>query len=523
LRRISSGAILSWSAVGAASRGDPDHRNENHVEAILVNGAALDPPGGTTMAFSTAGTDSYIDRHFEQHLRDTQILLRQPSISFTNEGVRECANMLVDLLNGAGCERVELCEFENGHPAVFGSLRSKRPNARTLIAYSLYDVMPANEPDWVVPPFSAEIVEPARIGLPDDHGPCIVARGARNQKGPIMALINAVKALRDVEGDVPCNILFTFDGEEEQGSPHFPEFIRRYADVLGEGSAVYYLNPAWDAQRRQQLYLGFRGVVPIELEVRGGDWGGPAGPQLFSADDAFLDAPAWELFWAVSTLRDRETGRVLVEGFYDDFRQPNAEERSLIDRLKANFDEASVREKLQARRWKRGRPFGELLDRYLWEPYMNISGIVSGWTGPGVKTALPEVATVKIDIRLFPDMDREDILRKLRAHLDGHGFRHVQIKNEGGYNWCRTSIEEPIAQACIRAAGAYGSETLAWPVYFASTPLVAFTTEPLKLPVVSGGIGHMGREHQANEYFTVEGLRLYEKYLCRLLHEFAEA
>jgi acetylornithine deacetylase/succinyl-diaminopimelate desuccinylase-like protein len=473
------------------------------------------------MAPST-GTDAYIDEHFDEHLRATQALLRQRSISFTNEGVRECAQMLMGILKQIGCERAELCEFEKGHPTVFGYLRSKRPTARSLIAYSLYDVMPVDEPDWVVPPFSAEIVEPARINLPEDYGPCIVARGARNQKGPIMALVNAIKALQAVEGDVPCNILFTFDGEEEQGSPHFPEFVQRYADVLREAGAVYYLNPAWDAQRRQQLYLGFRGVIDVELEVRGGDWGGPAGPQLFSADDAFLDAPAWELFWAVNTLKDRETGQVLVEGFYDDFREPDAEERRLIDDLKGKFDEASMRQKLQVKRWKRGQSFDALLEKYLWEPYINISGIVSGWTGPGVKTALPEVATVKMDIRLFPNMDREDILRKLRAHLDKRGFEHVRIKSGGGYNWCRTSLDDPLAQASIRAAEAFGSETVTWPIYFASTPLVVFAREPLKLPVVSAGIGYMGREHQANEYFTVEGLRLYEKYLCRLLHEYAQ-
>ncbi|MCC7106332.1 MAG: M20/M25/M40 family metallo-hydrolase [Chloroflexi bacterium] len=475
------------------------------------------------MTVSMDQLERYIDAQFDQHVRDTQRLLRQPSISFTNEGVRECAAMLVDLLKEIGCERAELCELEGGYPAVFGLLRSKRPNAATLIAYSLYDVMPVDEPDWVVPPFSAEIVEPRRINLPDSYGPCIVARGARNQKGPIMALVNAIKTLQAVEGDIPCNVMFTFDGEEEQGSPHFPEFLRRYADVLGEASAVYYLNPAWDSEQRQQLYLGFRGVVPVELVVRGGDWGGPAGPQLFSADDALLDAPAWELAWALSTLRDRETGRVLVEGFYDDFRPPNAEERRLLDELKSSFDEAAVRDKLQARRWRRGQPFETVLERYLWEPYINLSGVVSGWTGPGIKTALPEVATAKMDIRLFPDMDRDDILRKLRAHLDKHGFQHVEIRCDGGYNWCRSSVEEPLAQACIRAAAAYGSSTLAWPIYHASTPLVAFTREPLSLPVVSGGIGYMGREHQANEYFTVAGLRLYEKYLCRLLHEFAGA
>ena len=90
-------------------------------------------------------TDEYIDRHFPQHLEATRRLLRQPSLSFTGEGIRECATMLVGLLKDAGCERAELCEFDDGHPTVFGVLRSKRPGARTLVAYSLYDVMPVDD------------------------------------------------------------------------------------------------------------------------------------------------------------------------------------------------------------------------------------------------------------------------------------------------------------------------------------------------------------------------------------------
>jgi acetylornithine deacetylase/succinyl-diaminopimelate desuccinylase-like protein len=140
--------------------------------------------------------------------------------------------MLVTLLKDRGAQRAELVEFKEGFPVVYGELDSKRPDVKTLIVYSLYDVMPCDEDGWVVPPFSGEIVDAKEIDLPPDYGKCIVGRGARNQKGPLVAFLNAVKTMLEVEGDIPVNLIFTFDGEEEMGSPHFREFRDRYLGRL---------------------------------------------------------------------------------------------------------------------------------------------------------------------------------------------------------------------------------------------------------------------------------------------------
>ncbi len=467
----------------------------------------------------------YIDDHFDEHIKATQELLRKEDISLSEldivPEVVECGEYLVKLIKDLGGDS-HLVEFKDGNPVVYGELTSKNPKAKTIIGYSLYDVMPVEGEDWTTPPFAAEIVDAERIGLPPDFGKCIVARGARNQKGPISGFLNAVESMLAVNGDIPVNIIFAFDGEEELGSPHFPEFRDRYVDKLKKAEAVYYMNPSQDAEKRHHIYLGAKGVIGIELVAEGGDWGGPVERSLFSADDTWVDPPAWRLVGALNTLKDQD-GRVLIEGFYDKVRPISGEQKEYIERLKALFDDEKEKKRLGIRRWRRGMQVTDLLEDYIMRPLVNIDGLVSGHTGPKIKTMLPRKAVAKMDIRLVPDMDKEDILGKLRRHLDKQGFSDVKIHLvQGRYNWTKTTSDADIVKATVKAAQIHGVESYIWPTYYASVPTSAFSEPPLQLPVIGAGLGRMGRPHEADEFFTVEGLREYEKYIVTFLNEYAK-
>ncbi len=467
----------------------------------------------------------YIDQHFDQHLQATRRFLQQPSISLVapgvDGGVRKCAEMLRDILKDLGAQPAELVEFDRGNPVVFGKLTSKNPRAKTIIAYSLYDVMPVDDEVWASPPFAAEILDATAIDLPADYGKCIVARGARNQKGPIMGFVNALRSMLAVRGDVPVNVIFAFDGEEEIGSMNLVgPFRQRYLDELKRADAAYYLNPSQNAQNDQVLYLGNRGIAFGELEVKGGQWGGPAKGPIFAPHDLWVDSPAWRLAQAIATLKDQD-GNILVEGFYDNVRPPSAEDRELLDELMARFDEEKVKRELGIFKFKRGRSGRELYQRFLMNPNINIDGYSSGYTGPYVKTMFPDRAVAKIDIRLVPDQTMDEILAKLRKHFDRHGFPELEIKIQGCYNPSKTSLRSPVVQAAIRSAELHGVRTVCWPIYYAGIPMAVFSDPPLNLPAIGCGLGRMGREHIANEFFTVEGLRLYEKFVVAFLHEFA--
>jgi acetylornithine deacetylase/succinyl-diaminopimelate desuccinylase-like protein len=462
----------------------------------------------------------YIDQHWPQYLDDIRTFLRQPGISFTGEGIQESAEMLASCLRGLGASDVHLAEF-GGHPIVYGELRSGRPTAKTLINYGMNDVMPTDEPGWVVPPFSAEIVRAEEVGADPALGDVIVCRGSYNQRGPLHAFLRALDAIKTTTGELPCDIIFCFEHEEEMGSVSMPKFRDAYFDRLSQADAVFYGRMAEDEIGRHIVYLGTKGMVKVELTVEGGDWGGPAQRDVHSSHDVWLDHPAWRLVWALNSLRD-VNGRVAIEGFYDNYREPTPAEREMVRKLEESFDEDAVRRALGVVRFKRGLPGREMLAEYILGPVLNIDGLVAGWTGPDIKTIVPRRAVAKLDIRLVPNMTYEEIERKLRHHLAKRGFPEVQVRTSSSYAWYRGSAEDEINQAIIQACHHHEIEPALWPTHIAGFPGALFARPPLSLPMGTAGLGYGDQAHAVNEYITVEGLRDCIKYHATVLMRYAE-
>ncbi len=467
----------------------------------------------------------HIDEQFDEHLERIRALIRQPSVSPGNEfdspDVRACARMVRDSLEELGVERLELAEFSAGYPVVFGIMRSRNPDAKTMLLYSFYDVMPADEPEWKVNPFAAEIVDAEEVDLPSFFGECLVARGADHPKGPLMAFINALRSMKDVAGDIPVNVMFVVEGEEERGSPSLGGFRDTHLDQLSQADCLFFpkTSQSLDEEGAHEFELGYKGLLPVELRVRGGAWGGST-RDLFSADVAWVDAPASRLVKALSTLQGPD-GRVSIEGFYDEVRPPTAEETQLLRGLVEHFDEEAKREELGITRFRGGQSGRDLLEGYVMDPQLNINGLVAGYTGPQMQTMLPKEAVAKMDIRMVPDMKAGDVLLKLRHHLDRHGFPEVEIRTWGGYPWSRTSVSAEVARAAMRATETHGLENAPRPTHVACAPFSLFTEPPLGLPAIAAGLGRSGNVHVANEYFTLDGIRLLEKWVVTFLYEYA--
>lgn len=465
----------------------------------------------------------HIDDHFQEHIAKLQEYLRKESISLCeghNDHVDECAELLCSYIREIG-GTAELAQFDEGYPIVFGKIMSKNPNAKTMVFYSLYDVMPVDEPEWKVESFSADIVPAEYTGLPKEYGDCIVARGARNQKGPTMGFIRAVESMLAVEGDVPINIYLVVKGEEEVGSVHMKAFCERYYDQLKDVCAVWYGNPAIDDRGRQVLYGGGKGLVSFELICEGGEWGGPKEQSLFAPEAAWIDEPLLRLIKAVASMKDTE-GHVLIDGFYDDYKPFTAEEQALLDEVKATFNEEATKRTNGIDKFKNGKPGIEWLETYIMGSLLNVDGFVGGYTGPRIQTNLPRKATAKMHVRLVSEMKPDDIEQKIRRHLIKNGFPEIRMEVLGKYGPSRTPHTDPCVDAAARAGKVLGYDSIFWPRYYACVPLFAFNSAPLNLPVISAGVGRMGRLHAANEYITVEGLNLYEKYTVAFLNELAK-
>lgn len=462
---------------------------------------------------------SWIEANLDAHIDRLQRLVRVPSISPTNQNMAEGAELTAQLLREIGCQVVGIVPT-SGFPVVFGEWQAGQPH--TLIIYSEYDVMPADEPDWQVKPFNAAIVEHPGLGR------TLMGRGARNQKGPLVSILNAVEALVAVDGKPPVNLMFVFEGEEELGSRHLPEFIEKYADRLKQAHAMLAPHTHMNRQGEGLLWAGSKGIITIELEASGKQWGrGPVGADAHSCYKAFVDSPAWRLVQSLSTLVSEDGNRVLVEGFYDNALPSSPQDDELLavfqDRFNPDFLEMGITTHIEDVQGL------ELMRKFFYSQTLNINGLVSGYTGQGIKTLLPANAIAKLDLRYVPNQTAEDLIAKLRRHLDRKGFSDVELRVLGQSEWSATPLESPIVKAAMSAYRRMGREPQVWPRNPGSIPFWIFNRPPLNLPFASAGLGHAVRSHAPNEFIVIDGsekvfgLAQFETSLAAILYEFAAA
>ena len=424
----------------------------------------------------------YVDQHAESEIADLQRVVRQPSISSSGTGVRECAALLVSMMQDAGIE-ARVMETD-GLPVVFGTIAADQPNAPTLLIYTHYDVQPGgDESEWTSPPFEARIVGDRMIG-----------RGTTDAKGNLLAHIEAVKALRATSG-MPINVKFLFDGEEESGSPSLPAFVAAHKDLLAADAALSF-DGGFDAGDVPRINLGSSGLLFVQLRAKGGE------KDLHSARARLVPNPAWKLVWALNSLKGPD-GRVKIAGFYDDIRPPTAVERRLLEESGWN-DEAQKRD-LGVDEFLGGVSGVDALQQLLFTPTCNIAGFRSGYVGEGSKTLLPSTATVNLDFRLVSAQDPADLFQKLRQHLDEHGFADIEVEDLGSIEPSRTSPESPFAQVVVAAARqVYGRQPSLRPTGDASGRQAVWLAGKLGIPGAGTAVGPPGwRGHAANEFMTL--------------------
>jgi acetylornithine deacetylase/succinyl-diaminopimelate desuccinylase-like protein len=173
------------------------------------------------------------------------------------------------------------------------------------------------------------------------------------------------------------------------------------------------------------------------------------------------------------------------------------------------------------RRFKYDLDGADLLRRYLYQPTLNIDGIVSGHIAEGTKTIIPHEARAKVDVRMVPRMVPARVIGLIRDHLDRHGYEDIELAVEDTYKWSKSRIDDPPVRALMRTYREMGHEPEIWPHLAGSAPFYLFT-DVLKIPVVLGGLGHGGRVHSPNEYATVDGLRDHERSIARFIYRLAE-
>jgi acetylornithine deacetylase/succinyl-diaminopimelate desuccinylase-like protein len=466
------------------------------VGTTLSAGAAL-LIAGRAQATERAAIYKEIERRHDEAVQRLQAWIRQASIAAENRGMNEGCALTIQMLRDAGFQRVEKRPTD-GQPGIFATLDAGAK--RTIGLYFMYDVKQANPEEWASPPWEARLVDMPNVGR------VIMGRGAVNQKGPQSALIAALHAIRAAGQKVPVNLVFVGEGEEEIGSPHFGQVVLAspVREALARCEGIFMPEAAQDLDGNVTVSLGAKGIVECELVASGEKWGRGPAKDVHSSNRARIDSPAWRLVQALNTLVDPQTGDPAIEGLTDKVRPLSAAEEKMLDDAARRIDEATTKRALGVKHWARDASWRQALEDLAARPTVNIEGLVGGYTGPGGMTILPNRAAAKLDLRLVPDMTRDDAAAKLKAHLAKRGFGDIEVNVTGGYDPTTTAADARLVRAEFDVYRAGGLEPIFWPRRGGSWPGYIFTSDPLKLPAGHFGLGHGARAHAPDEYYLIE-------------------
>jgi acetylornithine deacetylase/succinyl-diaminopimelate desuccinylase-like protein len=450
---------------------------------------------------------SYARENQGRFLNELKDFLRIPSVSTLEEhkgDIQKAAQKCADELKRIGFENVEIIPT-TGHPLVYADWlhASGKP---TALCYAHYDVQPAEPLDeWITPPFE-----------PTERNQNIYARGAVDDKGQLWMQMKAFESLfKAGNGKLPINIRVLLEGEEEVGGESIEAYVKQNANSAKlKADFALVTDTELFAPNLPTLCVGLRGLVYTELEAQGskvdlhsGMYGGAAPNAIFG------------LIEIISKLKN-EDGKVQIPGFYDHVQKPTDAELKAWESLP--FDEEEYREKEVGSHTLTGEPGYSVLHRTWARPTLEVHGIVGGFVGAGAKTVIPARATAKVSMRLVPNQNPEDVLKKYTDYvhkMTPKGIKtNIKVLSKGPA--CVVNTDNKYAKASVEAMHeVFGKDT----VYIrsgGSIPIVTQFDKDLKIPSIMMGMGlpddnlHAPNEkfHIPNFYRGIESLiRFFQK------------
>ncbi len=413
----------------------------------------------------------YIESRRDEYLEELQTFLRIPSVS-TDSARRQDMQRAAEYVNEqlVACGMMAEIVPTDGHPIVYGE-RLEHEDRPTILVYGHYDVQPVDPIHlWETGPFEPDIR--------DDR---LFARGSADDKGQLFIHFKSTQAFLQLAGELPLNVKFLVEGEEEIGSPNLPAFVDANLERLAADAAVI-SDTTMFSRETPSIGYGLRGLCYLQIDVQGpardlhsGSFGGP------------VANPAFVLSQILASLKD-ENDRVLVPGFYDRVRELTSEEKEAFASLP--FDEEAFVADLGVQRLAGERGYTPL--EQLWaRPTLEVNGLLSGFTGEGAKTVLPSKAMAKVSMRLVPDQDPDEIDALFASYVMEQAPETVSVKvtpMHGGKPWV-ASLDHPALKAAANAVEAGFGKRPVFQREGGSIPIVAIFQEALGIPTVLMGIG----------------------------------
>lgn len=444
-------------------------------------------------------------KRFVDELKD---LLRIPSVSTLEEhkpDIERAAKYVADDLKRIGMEHVEVIQTK-GHPLIYADWLHA-PGKPTALCYAHYDVQPPDPIDeWTTPPFE-----------PTERNDNIYARGAVDDKGQLWMEVKALESLMQGHGGkLPINVKILLEGEEEVGGEAIAEYIRKEGDKLKADFALV-CDTELFAPDLPTLCVGLRGLVYTELEAVGaktdlhsGVYGGAAPNPLFA------------LCEIISKLKDAE-GKILIPGFYDAVQAPTKDELAAWERLP--FDEEEYRKAEVGSKVLTGEPGYSVLYRTWARPTLEVHGMPGGFVSAGAKTVIPAKASAKVSMRLVPNQDPEDILKKYTAFVEKLTPKGVDIKikvhSKGPA--CVVDTANKFAKAATEAMHQVFHKDTVYIRSGGSIPIVTDFEDVLNLKSVMMGFGLPDDNlHAPNEKFHIPNFHRGIESICLFMEKLGE-
>ena len=467
--------------------------------------------------------------HEREILAEFAELVAIPNLANDAPNIQRNAEVLRAMCEKRGLT-TRLLTIEGAPPLVVANL-SVPEAKRTIAFYAHYDGQPVDASQWKSPPWQPVMRDQAgndvdwRGAKSIDPEWRLFARASSDDKGPIMAMLAALDAMKAADAKPAVNLRFVFEGEEEAGSPHLADYLKRYRDELRADAWLFCDGPVHQS-RRMELVFGARGTIGLELTVYG-----PVKGLHDGHYGNWVPNPIVRLTHLIDSMRD-ENGRILIEGFYDDIRPPTAAEKDALSKI-PNI-EADLRREFQISSTEgNGKPLNELLML----PGLNLRGIASGHVGAEATNTIPTEAHASIDFRLVPDETPESVKKLVEGHLEAQGYtivrqtpdtatrlakpRIVKVEWDPGYSASRTPLDHPFSRELARIMTAAGHEPILLPTFGGSLPINLFQQADKNVPVIVFPIvNHDNNQHAANENLRLQnlwdGIEVFAAFFSRL-------
>lgn len=453
----------------------------------------------------------YLDTNQPLFLDEMVDFLRIPSISSLPENagdVRKAGEWVMQRLKRAGIENIEMMETGEhfpGHPVVYGDWLHA-PGKPIILIYGHFDVQPVDPVDlWDSPPFEPVIKDGK-----------LYARGSNDDKGNMLVPILAVEALLKSEGQLPVNLKFFLEGQEEIGSPTLPPFVKANQAKFACDMVISADGGQW-SETEPELAVGLRGLCAMQINVTG-----PNRDVHSGMAGGAIQNPIHALIRLLDSMRAPD-GKILVEGFYDEVRALTSEERAQIATIPYNEIDYKAQLGLSD---LFGEPGYSTRERTWARPTLELNGIWGGFQGAGTKTVIPSQAHAKITCRLVADQDPNTIIEKLKAHIAKNTPPGVQITLDVGAS-ASTPYLMPVDHPGNQAARDVHLELYGMEPYYArsggSIPFCALFHTVLGVYTVNFGFALPDeRQHSPNEFFRLSSFEKGQKAYCMLLHRLAQ-